>query len=212
MNVMDVAIAPRLPQEAIPLQIVEPREQATQDLPTISIDHGNQTRPFLRQLAPGRFFKVIDNIKADQCFEPAMDYNPTSLQSSYDPTFGTYMVHGELLLDVAEFNDTPYAKAKPWQDTYNSNWNIELKPVAHYRSFFNQGTRGNYLNFYEMLPISEASSFYANSKTPQFYSSDGNCTETTISPDLKNRIYEQYKPFFVENRGYSRAYFYGMAR
>jgi hypothetical protein len=168
-------------------------------------------RRFLRKLGSSNFFRVVDN-KTSNDFDYSAELFPVYIKSKFNQSFGTYKVHGELLFEVPEFSESPYAKQQPWQDSTNSNWNIELTPFGLYRSFFSNGTQGNYSNFYDMSPSSAASPFYAKSKIPQFYSDEGNCTETTFSQSQKGKEYEGYKPFFVENRGYSRSYFYGSNR
>jgi hypothetical protein len=170
-----------------------------------------RARRFLRQLGAYSSFTIVNYTKPNHSLNSGgEEFNLASLKSKYESSFGTYMLHGELLLSVPEFNDSPYSNPMPWKDDHDSNWNIELKPFGQYRSFFNNGRNGNYENYYDMISISSASSFYSKCKIPQFYSEAGNCSETTYSHKENSAGYAEYKPFFVESCSYSRSYFYGM--
>jgi hypothetical protein len=142
---------------------------------------------------------------------PSEVYEPGKFNSRFAPVYGTYMVHAEMLLSITEFTESACAKPMPWQEPTNVNRNVELKAYGQFRSFFINETAGNYENFFDMFCVSTASPFYAKSRTPQFYSDHGNCSETTFSAAVLNKDYELYRPFVVENRGYTRSYFYGMA-
>jgi hypothetical protein len=162
---------------------------------------------FLRYLGDSRFYRIADGSDSvtlgEEC---SLDF----LNTNYQISFGSSMLHGELIFSVPDFSESPYAKPMPWNDTYNSNWNIELKPFGKFRSFFMNGPIGNYENFYDMFSIFSASPFYNSCKIPQFYSEAGNCTETTYSHKIRPDDYHDYRPFAVENSSYSRSYFYGM--
>lgn len=122
---------------------------------------------------------------------------------------GTYSVHAEVLLSVPDFYESAFAKKQPWQD-HNTNFGTTLGVSGHYRSLFS--TKGNYRNFYEIFTMSTAKSYFQNQSVPSFYSDEGNCDETTYNPPIKGKDYESYKPFAVESRGYTRAYFYGVSK
>lgn len=163
---------------------------------------------FLRRLGAGRLFYIVDKAEYVTADDTTIGFD--DLRSDFHQSFGTYRLHAEPTLLAPEFYDSAYAQPQPWQEL-NTNFNLGLQPFGPYRSFFNQGTKGNYQNFYEMCPISGSTSYYSSSRIPQFYSADGNCTETTFSPNLDARSYKEYKPFVVENLGYSRSYFYGVS-
>lgn len=139
-----------------------------------------------------------------------IDHPTNSVKSAVEINYGTCMVHGELILAVPDFTESAYAKRMPWNDSFNSNWNCQPKPFGMFRCFFNKGLKGNYSNFYEMISPSKALPFYAKSTIPQYYSDEGNCDENTFCPEMQNRDFEEYKPFSIEGRGYSRSYFYGV--
>ncbi len=122
---------------------------------------------------------------------------------------GTYSVHAEVLLSVPDFYESAFAKKQPWQE-HRANFGTTLGVSGHYRSLFS--SKGNYRNFYEIFTMSNANSYFQNKSVPSFYSDDGNCDETTYSPPLKGKDFESYKPFAVESRGYTRAYFYGVTK
>lgn len=122
---------------------------------------------------------------------------------------GTYSVHAEVLLSVPDFYESAFSKKHPWQQT-QTNFGTTLGVSGHYRSLFS--TKGNYRNFYEIFAMSNAKSFFQSQSVPSFYSDDGNCSETTYHPPIKGKDYESYKPFAVESRGYTRAYFYGVSK
>jgi len=189
---------------------------ALEDSSLTKSEHHIQKKQFLRHLGASKIFKILNDPITDQSFNSSDayddddEYGSNDIKSRFDCAFGTYMVHGELILAVADFSDSPYSSAMPWKDSFNSNWNIDLKPYGLYRSFFNNGAKGNYQNFYDMAPISSAFPYYSKSKIPLFYASEGNCSETTFLPKQDPDGYEEYKPFFIENCGYTRSYFYGM--
>jgi hypothetical protein len=211
MNVANSAFSPQLAASVADLAGYPYTQNYHENFSPKQVGDRANTIPFARRLGPGGTFQIIED--GLDCLDPGEDeVSLDDLKSDFNERFGTYMVHGELLFVVSEFSESPYAKPMPWNDSYNSNFNIELKPLGLYRSFFNYGTAGNYQNFYNMCPISESTPYFEKSRIPQFYSSEGQCTETTFSPNRDNRIYEEYKPFIVENRGYSRSYFYGMNR
>jgi len=122
---------------------------------------------------------------------------------------GTYAVHAESLISVPDFYDSAYSKKQPWQES-QTNFGATLGAHGHYRSLFS--IAGNYQNFYEIFAMSKTQSFYDSNPTPTFYSDFGNCTETTFSPPAEGKQFQSYRPFAVESRSYTRAYFYGSAR
>lgn len=144
-------------------------------------------------------------IEAEQKFEP-------ELEISADPISfcrGTYSVHAETLLSVPDFYDSAYSKKQPWQES-QTNFGATLGIHGHYRSLFSPG--GNYQNFYDIFGMSKTQSFYESNPAPPFYSEFGNCNETTFSPPVDGKQFKNYRPFAVESRCYTRAYFYGAAR
>lgn len=124
-------------------------------------------------------------------------------------TRGTYSVHNDECYSVPDFYESAYAKRHPWQE-YNHKFSAGIGQRGHYRSLFTPG--GNYKNFYDIFAMSRAPSFHEGSVVPTFYAPDENCTETTISLPRKGREFENYRPFAIEPRGYTRSYFYGAAR
>lgn len=171
-------------------------------------------QPFSRRLTKCTScteYKVVDENLEYGTFDFSFEAStPEFLKSNYKKCSGTFMLHGDICLTVPDFSQSAYATPMPWQDKQDTNWNIELKPYGQFRSFFNNGTSGNYHNFYEMIPISSASWFYAKSSLLQFYAEDANCTETTFSLEINGKSYKEYRPFFIESCSYSRSYFYGM--
>ncbi len=122
---------------------------------------------------------------------------------------GTYAVHAESLVSVPDFYDSAYSRKQPWQES-QTNFGAALGIHGHYRSLFSPG--GNYQNFYEIFAMSKTQSYYESNPAPPFYSEFGNCSETTFSPPVDGKQFKNYRPFAVESRCYTRAYFYGAAR
>lgn len=168
---------------------------------------------FQRYLGSTRTFKIVDSCSFNPSFEneeeDAIINDPDTV--NFAVGVEDYRVHSELPLHVPQLHDSAFSTAEWSQDAECKSWNISLQPFGHYRSIFRNGAVGNYQNFYDMFSISSAPSFHANSIIPQFSSEEGTCQETTFVPTECTNGYEEYRPFFVESRGYSRSYFYGIS-
>jgi len=157
---------------------------------------------FIQKSAAADSALLVDNssVKSD---EPAQRFT-----SNLAVSVGTYMMHSEI--PVPQLSESPFSTAEDSEYVESANWNFALQPFGLYRSIFHNGSNGNYQNFYNMFSISEASPFYASSIVPQFYSDEGTCDTTTFVPSQCAGGYEEYRPFVVENRGYTRSYFFGI--